>query len=224
MFIIVICNMTSDVALSFCNHLEVVPLISMLPNRAWKNNIGWFLFAKWLLAFIIDNRCENHDLVWGSTIKHKINQNSLCNRPPENLRNLSFYVIPWIVWKKETSGQTTYWAVEHNETNMQTISRITCCTWGKKNWPMGFANNMTSVHSVQKWRTSKITHSLLCVVFCWQCAVGEKLHKILQTQTVRERIAQRSGNVHYTSWSLTVVIELQNFTLSSTRTNESFES
>ena len=39
----------------------VLPLISMLPNRGWKNNIVWFLFAKWLLAFIIAIRYKVHD-------------------------------------------------------------------------------------------------------------------------------------------------------------------
>ena len=32
--------------LSRDSHLEFLPLISMLPNRGWKNKIVWFLFAK----------------------------------------------------------------------------------------------------------------------------------------------------------------------------------
>ena len=55
--------------LSWCSHLEFLPLISMLPNRGWKNKIVWFLFAKWLLAFIIVIRYEEHDQDGGSMIK-----------------------------------------------------------------------------------------------------------------------------------------------------------
>ena len=41
----------------------------MLPNLGWKNKIVWFLFAKRLLAFII--QYEEHDQDGGSTIKVK---------------------------------------------------------------------------------------------------------------------------------------------------------
>ena len=31
--------------LLWCNHLEFLPVISMFPNRGWKSEIVWFLFA-----------------------------------------------------------------------------------------------------------------------------------------------------------------------------------
>ena len=41
----------------------------MLPNRGWKNEIGWFLFAKWLVAFIIVIQYEEHNQDGGSMLK-----------------------------------------------------------------------------------------------------------------------------------------------------------
>ena len=62
-------------SLSWCSHLDFLPLISMLPNRGWNNKIAWFQFAKWLLAFIIVIQYdEEHDQDGGSIIK-------VCNKP-----------------------------------------------------------------------------------------------------------------------------------------------
>ena len=55
--------------LSWCSHLEFLPLMSMLPNRGWKIKIVWFLFAKCLVAFIVVIRSKEHDQDGGNMIK-----------------------------------------------------------------------------------------------------------------------------------------------------------
>ena len=54
--------------LSQCSNLEFLSLISMIPNRGWKNKIVWFLIARWLLACIIVFQYEEHDQDGGSMI------------------------------------------------------------------------------------------------------------------------------------------------------------
>ena len=58
-----------DRPLSWCGHLEFLPLISVLPNQGWMNKIVWFLIAKYLLAFIIVIRYKEHDKDGGSMSK-----------------------------------------------------------------------------------------------------------------------------------------------------------
>ena len=54
--------------LSWCSHLEYLPVVTMIPNWGWTNKIVWFLFSKWLLAFIIVIRYEEHDQDGGSML------------------------------------------------------------------------------------------------------------------------------------------------------------
>ena len=62
-------NAAHKIPLSWCSHLEFLPLIPMLPNRGWDNKLDWFLFAKCLLASINVIGYEDHDQDGGSMIK-----------------------------------------------------------------------------------------------------------------------------------------------------------